>query len=188
MPDFPDDPLDNALITAFAELVRASGGGPVAEIGCGTGRVTGHLARAGLDVTGIDLSPGMLAIARRDHPTIQFTEGSMLDLDLPDGTLAGVVAWYSIIHMPLDQLPTAFAEFHRVLAPGGHLLLAFHIGDRTKYAISAYGHENVPLEVHHLPIELVCAVAADAGFTIDTQAIRDPFAGVLQGRVLARRG
>jgi ubiquinone/menaquinone biosynthesis C-methylase UbiE len=108
-------PLDRAMLASFAELVR---GRPVADIGCGTGRVTAFLSGLGTDVSGIDLSPGMIAVAREQYPELRFEVGSMLNLDLPDGTLGGVLAWYSAIHVPDDQLPLAFAEFRRILAPG----------------------------------------------------------------------
>jgi ubiquinone/menaquinone biosynthesis C-methylase UbiE len=65
-------PLDRALLAAFAEMVQAAGGGPVADVGCGPGWVTAHLHSLGLDVFGIDLSPAMLAVARRDHPELRF--------------------------------------------------------------------------------------------------------------------
>ena len=122
-------PLDRAMLTAFAEFVQAAAVGPVADVGCGTGRVTALLAGLGLAVSGIDLSPQMVATARREHPGLRFEVGSMLDLDLPDGALGGVLAWYSTIHVPDGRLPDAFAEFRRVLAPGGYVLLGFQAGD-----------------------------------------------------------
>jgi ubiquinone/menaquinone biosynthesis C-methylase UbiE len=64
----------------------------------------------------------MVAPARRSNPGLRFEEGSMTALDLPDGALGGIVAMYSIIHIPRERLPEVFAEFHRVLAPGGHRL------------------------------------------------------------------
>ena len=97
--------------------------GLVLDVGCGPGRTTGSLAARGLRVVGIDLSPGMIEVARRDHPALDFRVGSMTALDLPDGSVAGIVAWWSIIHLPREVVPQAFAEFHRVLAPGGVLLL-----------------------------------------------------------------
>ena len=95
-------PLDRAMLAGFAELVRAAGGGPVADVGCGTGRVTAHLSGLGLSVFGIDLSPQMIAAARQAHPGLRFDVGSMLALDVPDGVLGGVLAWYSTIHIPPD--------------------------------------------------------------------------------------
>ncbi|MFC7642267.1 class I SAM-dependent methyltransferase [Streptosporangium lutulentum] len=117
--------MERGLLTAFAELVQAAGGGPVADLGCGPGMGTAFLRSLGLDVFGVDLSPTMIELARKEYPDIRFDEGSMTGLDLPDGGLAGVVSWYSIIHTPPERLPVVFAEFDRVLAPGGYLLLAF---------------------------------------------------------------
>jgi SAM-dependent methyltransferase len=83
-------PLERALLSVFAELVEESGAGGdglVADLGCGPGRTTGRLAALGLNVFGLDLSESMLAIARRENPELRFEQGSMLELDLPDGSL-----------------------------------------------------------------------------------------------------
>jgi SAM-dependent methyltransferase len=73
-------PLDRAMLAGFAELVRGTGAGLVADVGCGTGRVTAYLSGLGLSVFGIDLSPQMIAAARRAHPGLRFDVGSMLAL------------------------------------------------------------------------------------------------------------
>jgi SAM-dependent methyltransferase len=186
-----DHPVNRAVLGAFADLVQAAGGGPVGDIGCGTGRVTAHLAGLGLDVSGIDLSPQMLAVAQRKYPGLRFSEGSMLALDLPSGALAGVVAWYSVIHMPRNRLPTAFSEFHRVLAPGGYLQLAFHVGDQRNHKTQGYGHDGISLDVYLLPVERICALLAEAGFVLDTRVVREPdgtrAARVPQACLLARK-
>lgn len=122
-------PMERAMLTAFAELVQAHNAGPVADIGCGPGHVTAHLHALGLTTFGIDLSSEMVALARGAHPDLRFDEGSMTALDLADGVLGGILAFYSIIHTPPQQLPVVFTEFQRVLAPGGHLLLGFFAGD-----------------------------------------------------------
>lgn len=187
VPPVREDIEDHALLTAFAELVAADGGGPVADLGCGTGRVTAALAAAGLDVSGIDLSPEMLAVARRDHPELRFSEGSLLALSLPDGGLAGAVAWYSIIHTPPERLPAVASELFRVLRPGGHLQLGFHVGDRHHHASKGYGHEGLSLDIYWMPVDRVCTLMTDAGFEILTKVEREPAARVPQGRVLARK-
>lgn len=121
-------PLERAMLAAFAELVQAHSGGPVADIGCGPGQVTAQLRALGSNAFGVDLSPAMVALARQAYPDLRFEEGSMTALDLPDGMLGGILAFYSIIHIEPGQLPVVFAEFDRVLAPGGYLLLGFFAG------------------------------------------------------------
>ena len=84
----------------------------------------------------------MIAVARRAYPALRFEVGSMTALDLPDGSVAGVLAWYSIIHTPPEGLPAVVAELRRVLAPGGHLLLGFQAGaDEHRSMTHAYGHD-----------------------------------------------
>jgi ubiquinone/menaquinone biosynthesis C-methylase UbiE len=166
-------PLDRAMLAAFAELVRIPGGGPVADLGCGPGRVTAHLHALGVEVSGIDLSPRMVAVARRTHPELRFEEGSMTALDLPDESLGGIVAWYSTVHTPPELLPTVFAECHRVLAPGGQLLLAFKAGDRHVHRQQAYGHE-VSLDIYWMAPDRIAALLSEAGLVVDARLIREP--------------
>ncbi|TVL90373.1 class I SAM-dependent methyltransferase [Streptomyces sp. SAJ15] len=167
-----DRPLERALLAAFAELVRAAGGGPVADVGCGPGLVTGHLHGLGLNVFGIDLSPRMVALARQAHPELRFEQGSMTALDLPDGTLDGLVAWYSIIHVPLDRLPEVFAEFHRVLAPGGRLLLGFQIGDEPLHLERPFGHP-VALDFHRRQPDHIAELLHQSGLTVFARQRRE---------------
>lgn len=166
-------PLDRALLAVFAELLQAAGNGPVADLGCGPGRVTAHLHSLGLNAFGIDLSPGMVAEARRRHPHLHFDEGPMTDLDLTDGALGGIVAWYSIIHTPPDLLPVIFAEFHRVLAPGGHLLAAFQAGDERVHLEHAYGHA-ISLDAYRLSPAQVTHQLSQAGLPVYASALREP--------------
>ncbi|MEV1290151.1 class I SAM-dependent methyltransferase [Micromonospora sp. NPDC049679] len=166
-------PLDRALLAAFAELVQAGGGGPVADLGCGPGRVTAHLHSVGLTAFGVDLSPAMVAVARRTYPELRFDEGSMTALDLTDDILGGIVAWYSIIHTPPERLPVVFAEFHRVLRPGGHLLLAFQAGDERRHLEQAYGHA-ISLDVYRRSPELVATLLSQAGLVVHAQLLREP--------------
>jgi SAM-dependent methyltransferase len=166
-------PLERAMLAGFAELVRAAGLGPVADIGCGTGRVTAHLSSLGVSVFGVDLSPGMIEVARRSHPGLRFEVGSMLDLDLPDGSLGGLMAWYSIIHIPDERLPEAFAEFHRVLAPGGHLLLGFQVGEEPLHLSEAFG-KPVSLDFRRRHPDHVAELLAQVGLTLRATLRRQP--------------
>jgi SAM-dependent methyltransferase len=181
-------PLGRSMLAAFAELVRAAGGGPVADVGCGPGRVTAHLRALGLDAYGVDLSPGMVTVARRDHPGVRFEVGSLTALDVPDGALTGVVAWYSIIHLPPDDVPAALAELHRVLASGGRLLLAFQIADEPLHLTEVLGR-NVSLTIRRWSPDRIVELLDAAGFAVEARLVRAPDATerTPQAHVLARR-
>lgn len=183
-------PMDRAMLGVFAELVLGDGAGPVGDIGCGPGRLTGHLDSLGLDVLGIDLSPAMVDVARRSHPGLRFDVGSMRGLDLTDGSMAGVVAWYSIIHTPPEVLPSVFTELHRVLRPGGHLLLAFQVGeDEPVDHDQAYGHA-VSYVSYRLSADRVVDLLGRAGFAMNTRVVREPdgpYEKTPQAYLLARK-
>ena len=170
-------PYDRAMLSTFAELVTSNGDGPVADLGCGPGRVTAHLAALGLDAFGIDLSPGMVAVARRAHPTLRFEEGSVEALELADAALAGIVAWYSIIHTPPDRLPDVFAEFARVLRPGGLVLLAFQAviapAAEPRHIAHAYGHD-IDLHAYRLPPQPIALALRNAGMVVQATLTREP--------------
>jgi SAM-dependent methyltransferase len=166
-------PLDRALLAAFAEQVQAGGGGPVADLGCGPGRITTHLAHLGLDVFGVDLSPAMVDVARRAHPRLRFEVGSLEALDLPGGALGGALAWYSVIHTPPERLPVVFAEFARVLRAGAPLLMAFQAGDERVALPRPYGHE-VALHTYRRDPDQVCDLLARAGLDVRARVLREP--------------
>jgi SAM-dependent methyltransferase len=167
-PLFANDPVGRSMLGAFAELVRT--GGPVADVGCGPGQVTAHLDSLGLSAFGVDLSPKMVEIARRTYPSLRFEVGSMTALDLPDGELGGIVAWWSIFHVPPEVLPVVFAEFHRTLAPGGHVVMGFHVGDEALRPEQAYGHP-VSYEAHLLQPDHLVELLVQADFTVTARLI-----------------
>lgn len=171
------NPFDRAVLALYAELVRGatpSDAARVVEIGCGPGRITAYLAGLGLDMLGIDLSPAMIEQARRCHPDLDFQVGQMTALDLPPGEAAGLVAWYSLIHIPPDEHPAVLTGFRRVLAPGGHLLLAFHAGDERRHITHAYGHSGLAYDAYRLPPERLEQQAIHAGFRPVARLTREP--------------
>ena len=166
-------PLARGMLSAYAETVLAAGGGPVVDVGCGPGCVTAFLDSCGLSVSGLDLSAAMVEVARSQFPNLRFDIGSMTTLAIPDATLAGIVAWYSIIHIPHDELPAVFAEFRRVLAPGGHVLLGFQVGDEPLHLTNPFGHP-VTLEFRRLSPDIITGLLHDAGFVVTAHLIREP--------------
>ncbi|MEU1005642.1 class I SAM-dependent methyltransferase [Streptomyces tibetensis] len=171
------DPVSRTLLAAFAELTASRG--PVADLGCGPGKVTAHLAALGVPVFGVDVSPKMIELARAAYPELRFTVGSMTALDIADGELGGILAYYSTHHTPPQWLPTVFAEFHRTLAPGGRLMLAGHVGNGEHLRPTrAYGDHPVSYESHLLPPERIAELLARAGLVVTTRVVQEPEGGV----------
>jgi SAM-dependent methyltransferase len=181
-------PVERALLGVFAELVHAGGGGAVADVGCGPGVVTQELVRLGLDAFGVDLSPQMVALGRRRHPELRFVVGSMLELGVADGSLGGVLANNSIIHVPWEYRARVFGEFRRALRAGGYLMLSFGIGAERRHFAEVDG-VAISLDWYRQRPDEVCALLADAGFDVRVRAVDEPEPGstkVPHGYLLAR--
>jgi len=125
-------PVDRAVLGLFCDLIAAADlGTDVGDIGCGTGRLERYLAAKGLAPRGIDLSPDMIRVARRDYPGFSFDVAYLRELPFGDASLAGVVCWYSLMFLAPSERPAAFGELARVVKPGGYLVTAFKAGDGT---------------------------------------------------------
>jgi SAM-dependent methyltransferase len=202
-------PLDRALLTAFAEQVRAvtpaqpptadparasaatpapasaadpdhaqaarAGRPRVWDVGCGPGHVTAFLDGLGLDAAGIDLSGQMVAQARARHPDLEFSAGSMTALPAPDGSWDGLVCFYALIHMIEDaDVRIALAEFRRVLADGGPLLLAVHAGEEVRHSEEWFG-AAVDVSFRFFDPGWLSAELDRAGFTVEALTRRQPY-------------
>ncbi len=167
-------PLDRHLLNRFAEEVRDRG--VVGDLGCGPGHVARHLHDQGVRMVGIDLSPEMVRWATRLNPGVEFRVGDIRSLDLADASLAGIVAFYSIIHLEADDLGVAFREFRRVLAPGGVILASFHVGDQTLHREELWGRA-VSLDFRFLRPSDVVASLQSAGFIVTESVEREPYDG-----------
>jgi ubiquinone/menaquinone biosynthesis C-methylase UbiE len=162
-------PLDRALLTALIE--QAPAGTTVGDLGCGPGHVTGWLAAHGATAAGIDLSAGMIDVARREQRGAEFRVGDLLSLPAADGEFGAVVAFYSIIHLAPGELPAALAEMHRVVRPGGLALLAFHIGTEVRHFSDWLG-QDVDVDFRFYEPDDVAALLEAAGFTLQARLER----------------
>lgn len=168
-----DKPVDRAVLAAFAGLISTSPTNTVVDVGCGTGVTTALLDEFGLTVSGVDVSPKMIAHARRLNPDLSFTVGSMTSFDAADGSVGGICAWYSIVHIPDEHLASVFEEFHRVLVPGGLVLLAFQVGDQPRMLTHAFGNE-VNLTFFRRQPRAVANQLVRAGFDVYAEMVRQP--------------
>ena len=189
--DLAPAPWLRAALGAFAEDVRALG--PVLDVGCGPGTVTAHLAGLGVDVSGVDLSPRMIAHARRLHPALRFAVASATELDLAEASLGGVLGWWSLFNLPRHVLPDVLASFARALVPGGQLLVGVHVGDGDIERTEVYG-KHVTWTTHLWQPEQLADLLSRAGLQPVAELrlpppAADPSAPDLPGQVVlaARR-
>jgi len=179
-------PLDRALLRCVHDLVKeveeTLAVGAVADLGCGPGHIAAYLSALGSPVTGIDLSPVMVEVGARRYPEVSFRVGSLLTLPATDGEFAAAVALYSVIHLKPADRQSAYAEMHRVICPGGWLLLAVHtvppegIDGDIMHADEWWG-ERVDLDFYYLDPEEVAAGVTKAGFTVVSRTDRQPWPG-----------
>jgi SAM-dependent methyltransferase len=133
--------------------------GPVLDLGCGPGHWTAHLHALGADVTGIDVVPEFVTHARAAHPGPVFRLGSMTELEVPPHSVAGILAWYSTIHLPPPELHPVLCGFRRLLSPAGVLVLGFFDSD---HGVAAFDHKVV--RAYRWPADVMAQRLAAAGF------------------------
>ncbi|MDQ3816971.1 MAG: class I SAM-dependent methyltransferase [Acidobacteriota bacterium] len=169
-------PFDRKMLDWLAEKV--SGLGVICDMGCGPGQIARYLHSRGVETCGIDLSPAMVAQAKRLNPGISFQQGDMLTLSgVEDNSFGGIAAFYCIIHIPRQRVADALSELKRVLRPRGVLLITFHIGRETLHRDVFLGKE-VSLDFNFYETEEMKGYLTSAGFEIEEAIERDPYPDV----------
>ena len=161
-------PRDRDLLERFAASVRD----PVVDIGTGPGQIGGFVRARGRRVVGLDFSAAMarLAHARLDAALT----ADMRRLPFASGRVGGLLAFYSLIHLPRPDITTALEEFHRVLGPGGRILLSAHEGD-GEIERDDFLDENVPIIATLFDLDELVGAATGVGFDIALAERRPPY-------------
>lgn len=165
-------PLDRSLLDRFAQKMHKKR--LVYDIGCGPGHITRYLWKRGVPIQGIDLSPRMAELAHRFNPQIEFQVGDMAALKIEDATVDGIVAFYSIIHIPRLLVPAVLREFKRVLRPGGLLLLSFHKGQEIRHFDELWG-QPISLDFIFFERTEMERYVREAGLTLEESIEREPY-------------
>jgi SAM-dependent methyltransferase len=168
--------LDRLLLKKFASVNKNKG--LCADFGCGPGQTTKFLFDHGIkNITGIDISTGMVEAARRLFPKIKFETGDLLKLAYPSNHFGSALAFYAIVHFTYDQVRIAFNEVNRVLKNGSQFLFSFHVGDETVHFDKA-GDVDVDIDLFLFPTEPIIALLHETGFKIIDALKRHPYEGV----------
>lgn len=168
-------PQDCEILYRFSQEV--TGKKPIWDFGCGPGQTTQYLKNLGIEISGLDLSEKLIEQANMIHPGITFWKGNILDLEFKDDSIAGIVAFYAVVHFSQNQIQKAFCEIFRVLQPDGVFLFTYHIGEGAIHLDEFLG-KAVEIDFMFFKTDFILICLENAGFE-DIEIIeRDPYPGV----------
>jgi ubiquinone/menaquinone biosynthesis C-methylase UbiE len=168
-------PKDREILYRFSQEIRDRR--PVWDLGCGPGQTTKFLKNLGIEISGLDLSEKNLEQARIIHPEIHFQKGNILDLEFKNNSIAGVAAFYAIVHFTEKQVETAFREVFRVLQPGGIFLFTYHIGEETIH-IEEFLSKKIDIDFMFFTTDFISSCLEKSGFEKIEIIEREPYPGV----------
>lgn len=168
-------PKDQEILHRFSQEI--GGRRPVWDFGCGPGQTTKYLKNLGIEISGLDLSEKILEQARRICPETHFRKGNLLKLEFENNSIAGVVAFYAIVHFTEEQVGIAFREVFRVLQPGGIFLFTYHIGEETVHLDEFLG-KKIDIDFMFFTTDFIFSCLKDSGFEKTEVIEREPYPGV----------
>ncbi len=158
----PREEWEEAFVSRLPEGAR------VLELGCGAGTVETRRLAQRFAVTGVDISPRQVERARVAIPEAQFVCSDFTDLELPADSLEGVIAFYTLNHVPRELLAPLLASSHDWLVPGGVLCVAFGTSDNPGWTGEWLGAETF---FASFPPEVNSQLVRAAGFTIERDEV-----------------
>ena len=156
------DPVDRRLISEWA--VRC--GGPIVDAGCGPGHWTNLLTELGTEVEGVDLVPAFIELAKAHFPTTSYRVARLDDLGLPDGSAAGILAWYSLSISSPTRVAAVLRELRRCLRGDGTLVVGFFTSER----LEPFPHTVTT--AYSWPVDELTRLVEDAGFEVRDAHVR----------------
>jgi len=141
--------------------------GIILDAGCGPGHLTGYLYDLGFRATGIDLVPAFIDSARANWPDVEFAVGSICPLALPEGSLGGILAWYSLIHYEPDAIGEVLRNLRKALSDNGTLVVGFFEGED----VEPFDHKVAT--AYRWPVEVMSEMLWAAGF-VEVDRLRRP--------------
>ncbi len=166
-------PLERQLLGAFMPGAT----GRLCDLGCGPGHVAAYLHAQGREAIGVDLADGMIEQAQRLYPAVLFVRADMRDLPFASGAFAGIVAFYSLIHIPPAEMVRTLHELRRVLQQDGELLVGFHRGEEVR-RVDTMLDEPVQLDFHFFTTQQMSDWITQTGFVVAEVTEREPYPDV----------
>lgn len=158
--NYSEQDLADEFLNMRREFAEKSEG-KLLDAGCGHGRDSKFFNQIGLSVVGVDISEGLIDIAR-ERSEAKFKVMGLRDLNFPDESFDSVWASASVFFMSPEDMQTAIDEFSRVLRPGGRLFITFKLGD-GRFLKEKWGSE---VEEWHISREKGRKMLEDSGFKI----------------------
>lgn len=174
-------PFDLEILRTFASNLGP--GARVCDAGCGPcAHTTRLLADCGLDMTGVDISPRCIDLARLEQPAVSFITADIGAMPFEDNSFDGLLAYYALHYEPRATLSRILREFHRVLRPGARLLVVAKEGSEEGLIPDPLGSGQQVFWSAMSGDDLSAAIESD-GFHIVASQLRAP----LQGEIRVRR-
>lgn len=168
-------PKDQEILRRFSQEIGDRR--PVWDFACGPGQTTKYMKNLGVEISGLDLSEKILEQARTIHPEIHFRRGNILELEFENDSIAGVVAFYAIVHFTEEQVGIAFREVFRILQPGGIFLFTYHIGEEI-IRLDEFLGKRVDIDFMFFTTDFICSYLKKSGFEKIEIIEREPYPGV----------